>query len=77
MEDDKIVNGFNSGYEIARQDLVLAKTLSESYKGEKTDYVVAFEKGIQEYELKEKVKEKLPLQKTKPDKQKDDREFGL
>ncbi|MBK9929566.1 MAG: hypothetical protein IPP04_06800 [Saprospiraceae bacterium] len=65
MEDDKIVKGFNSGYEIARKDLVLAKTLSESYKGEKTDYVVAFEKGIEEYELEEKQKKIEPLSKEK------------
>lgn len=60
MEDDKIVKGFNSGYEIARKDMVLAKTLSESYKGEKTDYVMAFEKGIEEYELEEKFKKITP-----------------
>ena len=64
MEDDKITKGFNSGYEIARKDLVLAKTLSESYKGEKTDYVMAFERGIEEYQLEEKSKNLLPKEKT-------------
>ncbi|MBK6479195.1 MAG: hypothetical protein IPF93_13125 [Saprospiraceae bacterium] len=54
MEDDKIVKGFNSGYEIAQQDMNLAKTMAESYQGEKTDYTIAFVKGIEEYQLEEK-----------------------
>lgn len=65
MEDEKIVKGFNAGYEIARKDLNLARTLSESYKGEKTDYVLAFEKGIQELILEEKFKAKEIASKEK------------
>lgn len=68
-DDDKILRGFNSGYEIASKDMTLAKTMAGSYKGERNDFVVAFEKGIKEYELEE-----LNIQKVIN--QKDDREIS-
>ncbi|MDZ4708774.1 MAG: hypothetical protein SH818_10290 [Saprospiraceae bacterium] len=76
MEDDKIVKGFNEGYELARQDLILAKTISESYKGVKSDFVLAYESGIKEVEFEEKSKDLNKYHNLKLKLNKDDIEMG-
>lgn len=62
MDEKKMTKGFNYGYELAKLDQDLAKTIYTGYKGEKSDFILGFEKGMEELgtEIKAKnLKEQL------------------